>query len=214
MERPLSRPPGSLTSIGSLQRNNRHDAHHRRGIIPGSDTAHLSIFGYPPEQYYKGRGTFEALGVGIKLQHGDVAFRSNFATVDSNMNILDRRAGRIATEIGHELGKGSNGLKIDGVEIIFKPSVEHRATLVLRGKGLTNCITDTDPHGSGSVLDSKSISKDGKKTADILNKFTKLSYEILSKSSINKGRPIPANIVLSAEQASMCHANRSNSDSE
>ncbi|MCH7516325.1 MAG: phosphoglycerate mutase, partial [Bacteroidetes bacterium] len=30
-----------------------------RGIIPGSDTAHLSLCGYDPQLYYRGRGPLE-----------------------------------------------------------------------------------------------------------------------------------------------------------
>ncbi len=61
------------------------------GVTPGSDTAHLSIFGYDPYIYYKGRGPFEALGAGIDLLPGDVAFRGNFATVDERMVVVDRK---------------------------------------------------------------------------------------------------------------------------
>ncbi|GET90148.1 2,3-bisphosphoglycerate-independent phosphoglycerate mutase-like [Leishmania tarentolae] len=46
----------------------------------GSDTAHLSIFGYPPTTYYRGRGAYEALGAGLELEEEDVAFKCNFST--------------------------------------------------------------------------------------------------------------------------------------
>src|SRR5512136_2145448 len=49
------------------------------GVRPGSDTSHLALFGYDPFAVYTGRGPFEATGVGIDLQKGDVAFRCNFA---------------------------------------------------------------------------------------------------------------------------------------
>ena len=47
------------------------------GIRPGSDTAHLALFGYDPYKYYTGRGAFEALGADVALKPGDVAFRTN-----------------------------------------------------------------------------------------------------------------------------------------
>ena len=96
-----------------------------RGITPGSDVSHLQLFGYDPKEYYPGRGPLEALGVGINLQEGDVAFRANFATVDGK-KIIDRRAGRISTDIGKALEKYVN-MKIGPfVTAIFKSSVEHR----------------------------------------------------------------------------------------
>ncbi|MHA1754266.1 MAG: 2,3-bisphosphoglycerate-independent phosphoglycerate mutase, partial [Candidatus Odinarchaeia archaeon] len=52
------------------------------GIPPGSDSAHLSIFGYDIKKYYPGRGPIEALGAGLSLTEGSIACRFNLATVD------------------------------------------------------------------------------------------------------------------------------------
>ena len=68
------------------------------GIPPGSDTATLAMLGYDPWKTYSGRGALEAEGSGVKVLSGDVAFRCNFATVNDDLLVLDRRAGRIANE--------------------------------------------------------------------------------------------------------------------
>ncbi|RLG06156.1 MAG: hypothetical protein DRN65_05785, partial [Thaumarchaeota archaeon] len=68
------------------------------GQPPGSDTAHLALFGYNPFETYPGRGAFEALGVGIDLGPEDVAFRCNLATVNEAGVVVDRRAGRISSD--------------------------------------------------------------------------------------------------------------------
>ncbi|MEM4389603.1 MAG: 2,3-bisphosphoglycerate-independent phosphoglycerate mutase [Candidatus Micrarchaeia archaeon] len=171
------------------------------GITPGSDTSHLALLGYDPETYYRGRGPFEALGMGVRLEHGDIAFRCNFATVDERWNVVDRRAGRIK-EGGGELGKALDGMEIDGVKVVFVPSVEHRAALVLRGEGLSPKVSDTDPHGPGKVQESKPLdaSPEARRTADVLNKFTRMAYERLRAHPLNVKRAknnLPqANIVL------------------
>ena len=173
------------------------------GIIPGSDTAHLALFGYDPKLYYKGRGPFEALGVGLNLEEGDVAFRCNFATVDDNFRVIDRRAGRLKDE-GSVLAKALQNLTIEDVKIIFFPSTEHRGTLILRGKGLSPAVSDTDPHSPEKVPPLESKPRDNtpeaKKTARIVNKFVRKSREILSSHPLNKERKkegkLPANIVL------------------
>lgn len=174
-----------------------------RGIIPGSDTAHLALFGYEPDLYYKGRGPFEALGVGVKLRQGDVAFRCNFATVDENLRVIDRRAGRLKDE-GTELAKSLQGMNIGGIEVIFLSSTEHRGTLILRGDHLSPNVSDTDPHSAepAAVLESKPVknTKEAKKTAQILNEVIRESKAILSSHPLNEQRKkegkLPANIVL------------------
>ena len=57
-----------------------------RGIRPGSDVAHLSLFGYDPKKYYTGRGIFETIGISMDIKPGDIAFRGNFATVDNHVH--------------------------------------------------------------------------------------------------------------------------------
>ncbi len=162
------------------------------GRVPGSDTSHLAIFGYPPDRYYTGRGTFEALGAGLKLEHGDVAFRCNFATVGKGMKLIDRRAGRISSSEAKELAKLFDGMVIGGVKVIFKATVEHRAALVLRGKGLSWKVSDADPHDAVGVpvltvrpLDG---SPEARKTADVLNELVAKSHGLLSSHPINKER--------------------------
>jgi len=171
------------------------------GVRPGSDVAHLSIFGYDTESYYTGRGPFEALGYGFDLKAGDVALRGNFATVDTNLVILDRRAGRINET--QALVDILDKTEIDGVEILLKKGTGHRVAVILRGANLDDKITDCDPHiEKMPIQDAKSKlnEKNAKKTADIVNKFVRQSYEMLKKHPINLKREQdnlqPANIIL------------------
>jgi len=170
------------------------------GVPPGSDTSHLALFGYDPLKVYTGRGPFEAAGVGIDLQAGDIAFRCNFVTVDEEMRIVDRRAGRIR-EGTAELAASLDGMKLGRVRALFRAGTEHRGALVLRGKGLSPDVTDTDPHEHGvAVPDAKALGPKAKATAKALNAFTKESYRRLRDHPVNLARvargELPANIVL------------------
>jgi len=171
------------------------------GVRPGSDTSHLALFGYDPLQVYTGRGPFEAAGVGIPVKHGDIAFRGNFATVDSGMRVTDRRAGRIK-EGADELAKSIDGLDLGGgVKVLFRAGTEHRAALVLRGPGLTPHVSDPDPHeAGGKVLPAKATAPDGESTAKAVNAFMEKSHKILRSHPVNverekSGLP-PANVIL------------------
>ncbi|WP_456472439.1 2,3-bisphosphoglycerate-independent phosphoglycerate mutase [Methanocaldococcus sp.] len=168
------------------------------GVRPGSDTSHLAILGYNPYEVYTGRGPLEAFGLGMDLKEGDVAFRCNFATVDKDFKVLDRRAGRISEEEAKELEKEIDGLEIDGVKIFFK-SKGYRGALVLKGD-VSDKVTDGDPHKEGEKPIVKALSKEGEKTAEVLNKLLKIVYERLDKHPINierEKRGLPkANIIL------------------
>ena len=173
------------------------------GIPAGSDTSHLALLGYDPYEYYTGRGPFEALGVGMDVRPGDVAFRCNFATVeerDGRLVVVDRRAGRI-TEGTAELVAPLNGVELDGVKCYVKESTAHRAALVFRGDGLGAEVSDVDPHEEGAaVAEATGANAESQKTAAVLNEFVELSHEKLEGHAVNREREKrglpPANIIL------------------
>jgi 2,3-bisphosphoglycerate-independent phosphoglycerate mutase len=150
------------------------------GITPGSGPAHMALFGYDPVTYVIGRGVLEALGIGFDLREGDVAVRMNFATVDSNGNIVDRRAGRIPTEKCTELAGRLDKIALPQTELFVRPVKEHRAVLVLRGSGLVGGLNDTDPQKTGvPPLAFEIEDASQQKTAGLLSAFAGAARELL-----------------------------------
>ncbi len=176
------------------------------GLPNGSDTGHLALLGYNPFEVYTGRGPFEAFGAGIQLEENDIAFRCNFATVNADGMIIDRRAGRISTEEAAALGKAIEDITLKefpDVEIIFKPTVEHRGVLVLSGKGLSDKVSDVDPHAVGVYYQPPKPLERGpkaRKTARILELFLERAREVLNNHPLNQERIArglnPANALL------------------
>ncbi len=163
------------------------------GIAPGSGPGHLSIFGYDPLKYQVGRGVLSALGLGIPLGPGDVAVRGNFATLNPDGTIKDRRAGRPPTEENRRVIEKLKAKiqEIDGVRVELYTESEHRFVLVLRSEGLGARVTDTDPQTTGvpprpaepeDPDDAKSA-----KTARILNRFVELAREALKDEPVING---------------------------
>ncbi|MDX1373440.1 MAG: hypothetical protein R3321_13285, partial [Nitrososphaeraceae archaeon] len=67
-----------------------------QGIAPQSDIAVFNMLGYDFKDIsYVGRGVVELIGCGLEFKNGDLALRGNFATIDDDLEIKDRRAGRI-----------------------------------------------------------------------------------------------------------------------
>jgi len=182
-----------------------------KGRRPNSDEAHLVLFGYDLEKDYPGRGPIETAGTGIVLEDGDVAIRGNLATVDNDLKVIDRRAGRISD--GNPFVSELNGIEINGIKFIVKAGTEHRVIIVMRGKGLSDKITNSDVHyvtedkvvedWEGSVVN-KIIplddSKEAKFTAFVLQEFLNKSHEILEKNPLNvekeKNNELKANYLL------------------
>jgi 2,3-bisphosphoglycerate-independent phosphoglycerate mutase len=117
------------------------------GITPGSGPAHFSLFGYDPVKNNIGRGILEGAGIDFPMTDRDLLVRINFATVDKNGLVVDRRAGRIDNETNRRVcRKLQDHVRLDkGVEVMFESVREHRALLVLRGDGLREEIAETDP---------------------------------------------------------------------
>ncbi len=158
----------------------------RPGITPGSGPAHLSLFSYDPVQYEIGRGVLEALGIGFDLQPDDIAARGNFATVDENGLIVDRRAGRISTEecirLTQKLQEHTS-LAEDGVQVFVRPVKEHRFVVVFRGQGLGGELTETDPLVTGKPplpVEDLSGTPAGQRTAALINKWIEQARAVLA----------------------------------
>ena len=152
------------------------------GITPGSGPSHLALFGYDPFRYEIGRGVMEALGIGLKLTQDDLAARGNFATIDDQGVIVDRRAGRISTEKNQEICDFlQNEIKeVDGVRISVHPGKEHRFVLLFQGEGLKDDLTDVDPQKDGlKAKGTEGHTPEAKRTAEIVNNFWKRATEIL-----------------------------------
>jgi 2,3-bisphosphoglycerate-independent phosphoglycerate mutase len=162
------------------------------GITPGSGPGHLGIFGYDPMQYEIGRGVLEALGIDFDLGSNDVAARGNFCSVDAAGNITDRRAGRIETELNRKLVQLLRQIKLPGVEIFVETVKDYRFVLVLRGKGLGDALTETDPQRLGvPPLPVKTHRREAasQKTARLVNKFIAQAKQLLANQH-------PANMIL------------------
>ncbi len=119
------------------------------GITVGSGPGHLALFGYDPIEHQIGRGAMEALGVDFELRSGDVAARGNFCTVDAAGLITDRRAGRIPNDAACQLIDLLRSIQAEGIEYFVLPVKEHRFAFVMRGCGLEEDLSDTDPQHTG-----------------------------------------------------------------
>ena len=153
------------------------------GVTPGSGPAHFALFGYDPIKNNIGRGILEAAGIDFPMTARDLLIRINFATIDKNGVVIDRRAGRIDNETNKRIcGKLQDKIrKISDVEVIFEPVREHRALLVLRRDRLREEIQETDPQKTGiPALPPKDLIPEAEETSGILQKLIDKAKEVLS----------------------------------
>ncbi len=142
------------------------------GVTVGSGPGHLAIFGYDPIRYEIGRGALEALGVDFELGPDDVAGRGNFCTVDASGVLTDRRAGRLPTAASRELIARLRSIRLDGAECFLEPVKEHRFAFVLRGAGLSDALSDSDPQQVGvPPLPVRPLAPGAERAAALVNEF-------------------------------------------
>ena len=151
------------------------------GITPGSGPGHLALFGYDPLRYEVGRGALESLGIDFDLQPVDVAARGNVCSLDGEGRITDRRAGRIATEEMVAICDKLRDIDLPGVEVFVEPVRDYRWVLVLRGEGLDDRLTQTDPEREGvTPLPVRALAPEAQATADLVNRFVARAQERLA----------------------------------
>jgi len=163
---------------------------------PGSDNALISIFGNNPQ--LSKRGIYEAIGAGFDLKRGDLALRTNFATIDNlkTKKVIDRRAGRtLTTKEAHLLAETLNKKVKLPCKFEIKSTIQHRGVLVLRGgfsENISNIDTEWTTPGKKSdyfkfsePLDDDELTKF---TSNTINEFIVQSFKILNNHPINLER--------------------------
>ncbi len=151
-----------------------------RGITPGSGPAHLALFGYDPVGTPVGRGVLSALGIGFDLKDGDLAARGNFCSVDGSGFIVDRRAGRISSEVAYPLVEKLDEIEIAGAKTFVRPVKEYRFMLALRAEGLEGDLADTDPQVVGKKpLPVTALQPGAMKTADLVQNWVNEAAQVL-----------------------------------
>lgn len=161
-----------------------------------SDRGYLNLLGCFSRDEYPGRGYLEALGIGLEPKSEDVCIRCNFATLDVDGMVVDRRAGRDETGLDDFCEK-LDGMEIDGVRFTVKKGSGHRVVLVLEGEGLSEKIIPNDPMETGAAVPQVgAATPEAKKTASVLNKFVRKSQQMLAKEKVNMARAFPANVIL------------------
>ncbi|MFH1923489.1 MAG: 2,3-bisphosphoglycerate-independent phosphoglycerate mutase [Planctomycetota bacterium] len=158
------------------------------GITPGSGPGHLGLFGYDPLKYLIGRGALEATGIGFALGPNDVAIRANFATLDAQGNITNRRGGsgptdRLSSEDALVRVEKLREVSVPGVEIFVEPVREHRFVVVFRGEGLGGRVADTDPQKTGvpplAPLPQEAQDDESRRTAEVAGEFIAQAQKLL-----------------------------------
>jgi len=181
-----------------------------KGIAPESDIAVFNMLGYKfKHDDYAGRGVVEAIGIGIDFKDGDLALRGNFATLNHDGVIIDRRAGRKIEKQDTETVSNEIEEKIkfsdENATAIITPTIGHRLVIRIRSNcALSSNISNTDPAyvrvaGMGiakAVTDFLKIEKclpldeesHTKLASKLVNELTEQSLDIMKKSKVNERR--------------------------
>ncbi len=133
------------------------------GMEPGSAPACMSVLGYDPTVYYRGRSAIEARSVGVPIGPGEVTFRCNLVTIIEG-RMVSHSAGHISTGEAAAIIDTLNE-KLGSKEVGFYTGISYRHICKIKGHEDTlgaictppHDITDRSvqehlPHGEGSAF--------------------------------------------------------------
>ena len=160
-------------------------------MIPGSETAILSLLGYDPHIYCTGRGPLEAPARGIKLGNNDAAFRCNLITENDGF-LVDYSAGHITTGEAEQLIEAVKKALGKPGQIEFYSGLDYRHFLILRNVPNSRKIECTPPHDAiGAKISAvlpKAKSAEVEEAAAALRELIQRSKVVLDSHQINVDR--------------------------
>lgn len=154
------------------------------GMEPSSACACMSIVGYDPEVYYKGRSAIEAQSMGIKIGWGESVFRCNLVAVQEG-KMLDYSAGHITTEEARELVLALEN-ELGDAQTKFFPGISYRHVLKLKSHPEAVGAICTPPHDIPSQPIAGHLPQGP--GSEILNDLMLRSEEVLRNHPVNLAR--------------------------
>jgi 2,3-bisphosphoglycerate-independent phosphoglycerate mutase len=165
------------------------------GMEPSSACACMSVLGYDPRTYYRGRSAIEAHGMGIPVNEGEVVFRCNLVAVRDG-RMWSYSCGHISTGEAQALINSLNEkLGSDGVH--FYPGVSYRHLCKIKGRENTLLATCTPPHDIPNKTTAEFLPKGP--GSDLLRELMTRSELVLRDHPINLERrarsDVPATMI-------------------
>ncbi|MBE0480510.1 MAG: cofactor-independent phosphoglycerate mutase [Dehalococcoidia bacterium] len=114
------------------------------GMEPSSACACMSIMGYDPAIYYRGRSAIEAAAMGVPIDKDEVVFRCNLVTVKDGM-MFDYSAGHVLDSEAHELVRALQS-ELGSDTVRFYPGVSYRHLCKVKGRPGLLAADCTPPH--------------------------------------------------------------------
>ncbi len=165
------------------------------GMEPSSACACMSVLGYDPKVYYRGRAAIEAKSMGIPIGDGEVVFRCNLVAVRDG-KMWDYSSGHINTDEAQQLIIALNE-SLGSDQIHFYPGISYRHIMKLKGREDVLSATCTPPHDiPGKPIDEFMPHGSG---SDLLRDLMKRSEDVLQGHPVSIERrsrgDIPANMI-------------------
>ncbi|MBI4286560.1 MAG: cofactor-independent phosphoglycerate mutase [Chloroflexi bacterium] len=165
------------------------------GMEPSSACACMSVLGYDPVVYYRGRSAIEARSMGIPIAADEAIFRCNLVAVRDG-KMWSYSSGRISTEEARQLIDALNAsLGKDGIR--FYPGVSYRHICKIKGGSKTLEAVCTPPHDIPNKPVADFLPRgDG---SDVLKELMARSEAVLQDHPVNVARrnrgDIPATMI-------------------
>ena len=160
------------------------------GMEPSSAIACMSLLGYDPKVFYKGRASIEAVSLNVPMEENCSIFRCNFVNIQDGI-MRSYNSGEIQSNEASILIKALNE-KLGSDVVEFYPGVNYRHILKIKDGGASLNATTTAPHdiSDKSIIGHLPCGPG----SQILNELMEASKDILRDHYINKNRVVNGEI--------------------
>ena len=165
------------------------------GMEPSSAVACMSVLGYDPQVYYRGRAAIEAVSMGVNIEENEAIFRCNLVNVqDGRMNsycsghISNEEAAKLIDALNESLGNEN---------VRFYPGVGYRHLLKIKGHDEVTQAICTPAH---DITDKMIVDYlPNGKGSSFLRQLMQDSVAVLENHKVNSDRrawnEMPANMI-------------------